>query len=320
MPAILQESALFLSDVMKGLTGNPKYLPSKYFYDAKGNQLFRMIMAMPEYYLTRAEHEIFKFQSRRIINKAVTHQPVQVIELGAGDGWKTKLLLKELLQQNIQFEYFPIDISHNVLEALTESIEREFQGRVPVYGIEGEYFEALSSPVLQKDVPKLFLFLGSNIGNFQLREASDFVCRISQMMMEGDKLLVGFDLKKNPHTILSAYSDKEGITKEFNLNLLKRINRELDANFDVTKFTHLAVYDPLIGAAKSYLVSLCAQEVYIGAAEQKLYFKAHEAIFTEISQKFDEMTINEFADKNELRIVETFTDSRNMFADVLFEK
>ncbi len=320
MPGVAQYNAQFLSDVLKGLTGSPKWIPSRYFYDAKGDQLFRMIMSMPEYYLTRAEHEILKHQSRKILNRATGNKPVQLVELGAGDGWKTRLLLSELLDSKVKFEYYPIDISESSLQLLTANLEKEFHGRVPVFGIEGDYFEALDSPVLQRDEPRLILFLGSTIGNFQLREASDFMCRISQLMHPGDHLLVGFDLRKHPHTILAAYDDSQGITREFNLNLLKRINRELDADFNPDQFVHFAVYDPVQAAAKSYLVSQSDQEVLIGAAGQKLFFKAQEPILTEVSQKFDAMMIQEFASRNGLTIVESFTDSRGLFADVLFTK
>jgi dimethylhistidine N-methyltransferase len=278
-----------------------------------------MIMTLPEYYLTRAEYEIFKFQSGKIIKTIADNDPLQLIELGAGDGLKTKLLLTELLKQNVDFSFYPIDISSNALNILSTGIEKDFED-ISVHPLEGEYFNALASEQLQSNSKKLILFLGSTIGNFPLAEASDFIGRLSDTMNQGDHLLIGFDLKKHPQTILNAYNDKQGITRDFNLNLLKRINHELGANFVIEQFTHFPIYDPMQGAAKSFLVSMREQEVYIAAARQRVLFKAYESIFMEISQKFDLPMIQQFAFKNDLRIVQTFTDSRNMFADVMFER
>jgi uncharacterized SAM-dependent methyltransferase len=139
-------------------------------------------------------------------------------------------------------------------------------------------------------------------------------------MTTGDNLLIGFDLKKHPETILNAYNDRQGITRDFNLNLLKRINHELGANFALDQFTHFPIYNPVQAAAKSFLVSMREQEVYIAAAKQWVFFKAYESIFMEISQKFDHDMIQQFASNNGLKINQTFTDSRSMFADVMFEK
>lgn len=320
MPVTIPSNSSFLTDVLKGLTGTPKSIPSKYLYDGRGDQLFRMIMTLPEYYLTRTEHEILRIYARRIAERVRQRHPIQIIELGAGDGTKTKLLIKELLAQRIPFEYIPIDIAGSALELLNNSLELEFGMAFPIHPIEGEYFEALASEDLQRYGNRLILFLGSTIGNFQPREASDFMGRLSEEMIPGDKLLVGFDLKKDPQTILNAYNDREGITAEFNLNLLTRINNELDADFDLTRFAHYPLYDPVQGAAKSYLISLCDQEVWLGAADQKLFFRAYESIFTEVSQKFDHYMISDYARRNNLEIGEVYSDSRGMFADVLFEK
>lgn len=319
MAQVLNDLSQFAGDVVRGLTSTPKSLPSKYFYDANGDHLFQMIMTLPEYYLTRAEYEIFKFQCSKIIRTIASDEPLQLIELGAGDGLKTKLLLKELYKQNINFQYYPIDISANALDILSGSVEKDFKD-ISIHPIEGEYFKALASPQLHAKSKKLILFLGSTIGNFPTYEASNFIGCISESMTTGDNLLIGFDLKKHPETILNAYNDRQGITRDFNLNLLKRINRELGANFALDQFTHFPIYDPVQAAAKSFLVSMREQEVYIAAAKQRVFFKAYESIFMEISQKFDHDMIQQFASNNGLKINQTFTDSRSMFADVMFEK
>lgn len=319
MAQVLNDLSQFAGDVVRGLTSTPKSLPSKYFYNANGDHLFQMIMTLPEYYLTRAEYEIFKFQCSKIIRTIASDEPLQLIELGAGDGLKTKLLLKELYKQNINFQYYPIDISANALDILSGSVEKDFKD-ISIHPIEGEYFKALASPQLHAKSKKLILFLGSTIGNFPTYEASNFIGCISESMTTGDNLLIGFDLKKHPETILNAYNDRQGITRDFNLNFLKRINRELGANFALDQFTHFPIYDPVQAAAKSFLVSMREQEVYIAAAKQRVFFKAYESIFMEISQKFDHDMIQQFASNNGLKINQTFTDSRSMFADVMFEK
>ncbi len=320
MPQVAQDIAQFGRDVVRGLTATPKFLPSKYFYDTAGDRLFQKIMEMPEYYVTRAEYEIFRYQSPSVIRHAVRNEPVQLIELGAGDGTKTQLLLREMLQQGIDFTYHPIDISANALGLLSDRMTRAFGNAISVKPVEGDYFNALSHPSFHSDAQKLILFLGSTIGNFQPDEASSFIGKLSDMLDTGDRLLIGFDLKKHPQTILDAYNDKQGITKAFNLNLLKRINRELNADFIIDQFIHFPVYDPVPGAAKSYLVSLKSQEVYIRALNQRIFFTPHETIYMEISQKFDSQMIRNYASCNGLSIVQMFTDNRNMFADVLFEK
>jgi L-histidine Nalpha-methyltransferase len=320
MPRTAGTISQFGQDVVKGLSADPRYLPSKYFYDAAGDRLFQKIMEMPEYYLTRAEYQIFKFQSAEIIQSAVGEGPLQLIELGAGDGTKTELLLRSLLRQQTDFTYFPVDISSNALAMLSDRIERAFRERVYINPLQGEYFDALSTAELHTNQQKLILFLGSTIGNFNPREASGFIGRLAAMLDRGDKLLVGFDLKKHPQTILNAYNDRQGITRDFNLNLLRRINRELGGDFVLSNFVHHPIYDPVQGAAKSYLVSLREQEVYLSSVDQRFFFRPYETIFTEISQKFDSRMIQSLAADNGFRILRTFTDSRNLFADVLFER
>jgi L-histidine Nalpha-methyltransferase len=320
MPEVTRDISYTATDIIRGLKASPKYLPSRYFYDAKGDRLFQKIMELPEYYLTRAEFEIFKYQGRDIITSATDAMPVQLIELGAGDGVKTKLLIQNLLEQDIYFRYYPIDISPNTLGILANNIDRSFGSGIPIHPLVGDYFQALSSPVINPSAKKLVLFLGSTIGNFYPSDASNFIGKLKNYMVSGDKLLIGFDLKKDPATILAAYNDKQGITREFNLNLLARLNRELDADFDLAEFQHYPIYDPLEGAAKSYMVSKKEQVVYLAAVDEKISFKAYESVFTEISQKYDLAMIKDIARKNGLHIMRIFRDKRDQFADVLFEK
>jgi len=307
----------FKEDVGKGLGSRNKYLSSKYFYDNTGSKLFTRIMDLPEYYLTNCEYEIFERQSAEMINQIVdSNDPIDVVELGAGDGSKTRLLIKELLSSGVRFRYIPVDIS-------TESnirLYRRFKALFPELEMEAvskDYFNALEYLNKSSDNRKVIFFLGANVGNYQPSEAATFYRSFE--LKKGDKILTGFDLKKNPETILVAYNDSAGVTREFNLNLLRRINRELGADFDLQQFMHYPLYDPESGAAKSYLISRKQQTVFIGALGREFSFDPWELILTEISQKYDETMIGELAGSTGFRVKRNFTDSRNYFVDSLWE-
>lgn len=316
-PAITEIST-FALDVEEGLSKYPKQLPSKYFYDATGDQLFQDIMAMPEYYLTNCEFEIFSEQRADIL-QAIGDTPFELIELGAGDGTKTKLLLEHFLREQADFTYRPIDISGNVLEQLMTACAQEFPD-LEVATVEGEYIEALNQIHEEhNDRRKVVLFLGGNIGNFPLAEAKLFLDEIAKCMDTGDLLLTGFDLKKDPKVIQAAYDDPAGITASFNLNLLHRINRELGGNFDLDQFFHWETYNPLSGEARSYLVSRCEQTVNIDQLHLSVHFEAWEAIAVEVSAKYGERDIAEIAQEVGFEIKANFKDQRQYFMDSLWE-
>jgi len=308
----------FYKDVVQGLSASPKYLSSKYFYDVIGDRLFQQIMQLPEYYLTRSEQEIFLMQTKALA-KPLLHrfQQFDVIELGAGDATKSTHLLQELANAGKSFTYFPVDISANVIQLL----EKEIPERVPglqVEGLNGDYFEMLEKCYQVSKRRKLVLFLGSNIGNYTLEQAEEFLLELNDHLLPGDLVLIGFDLKKNPKDILAAYNDRTGITKAFNLNLLRRINEELDADFDLLQFDHFPTYDPITGACKSYLISLADQEVRLG--DQTFSFARYEPIWTELSQKYSVQEINEMAIHTGFQPVQNFFDCRHWFVDALWEK
>ncbi|MCK5701693.1 MAG: L-histidine N(alpha)-methyltransferase [Cyclobacteriaceae bacterium] len=306
----------FAKEVDDGLSAYNKSLPSRYFYDSKGDDLFVKIMNMPEYYLTDAELEIFNCQTNELIQSfGMNGEHFEVVELGAGDGLKVIKLLKQLNGHN--FTYAAIDISVNAIEKLKTRLLDEIPG-LDFDGQQGEYFDVLDS---LKDVgKKVILFLGSNIGNLTDSLAHKFMGKISESMNPHDKLMIGFDLKKDPEVIENAYNDPHGYTREFNLNLLRRINRELGGDFSVEKFEHAPEYHSDSGAALSYLVSLEEQSVYIQATGTSYDFKKGERIHTEISRKYDLETIHKIAKDTGLIVRKTFYDSRNYFIDVLFEK
>jgi len=310
----------FAEDVKNGLLQSPKTLPSKYFYNEEGDQLFQTIMGLGEYYLTRCEFQIFEDQKDEILNAFVGDGGAfRLVELGAGDGTKTKVLLSHFLNKGAEFTYAPIDISHNVLDQLGNDLSVNLPG-LHFEPIQGDYFDALADLNAQHDMKEVVLFLGSNIGNFSNEGAGEFLNKLSENMSTGDMLLIGFDLMKNPQTILNAYNDKMGVTSEFNLNLLTRINDELGADFDPAKFKHFPTYNPINGETRSHLVSTEAQEVYIAALEQRFEFDAWEAIHTEVSQKYSPKMIREFARNAGFEVVHDFTDECNYFVDSLWKK
>lgn len=322
----MQESAetlfetQFEVEVYQGLTDFPKHLSSKYFYDAKGDKLFQDIMNMPEYYLTDCEFEIFEQHKEKIANQFSTGSgKFSLIELGTGDGKKTKILLKRLVENNASFKYQPIDISQNVLNQLEGSLENEIP-ELEVENQQGTYFEALKKIHSQNGVRKVILFLGSNIGNLLHPQAIEFLKSIQELMSEDDLFFVGFDQKKNPKTILDAYNDKTGITEAFNKNVLTRINTEMEGDFNIDNFLHWEVYNPETGTAKSYLVSKEAQSVHIEKINLKVDFKAWETIHTEISQKYDDATIIWLAEKSGLQIETFFSDENDYYRNYIFKK
>lgn len=307
------------AETLEGLSATPKFLSSKFFYDEKGSKIFQQIMRMPEYYLTNCEFDIFNQQAYPIIKTFCPEKnDIELVELGAGDGIKTKLLIKELFRQRIDFRYIPIDISEEVLFGLANNLRSEFSD-LEVDARPGDYFDMMEELEELSDTPKVILFLGSNIGNFSHAESVSFFKHIRQIIRQQDKLLIGFDLKKDPEVILRAYNDPHGFTRNFNLNLLERINGELGANFDKTKFRHSPYYDPMDGTARSYLVSTEDQEVYISELNENFYFAKWEAIHTEMSQKYNEKMIRNLADETGFVVEKNFTDSRGYFMNSVWK-
>lgn len=309
----------FEADVEKGFGENPKNLSSKYFYDANGDKIFQDIMKMPEYYLTDCEFEIFEKQKQEILESVKTQGKFNLVELGAGDGLKTKILIEYFLEQNVQFEYFPIDISADVLKELKSDLKERFP-KLKVQPLNYEYFEALEKLNELDSSPKVLLFLGSNIGNFSNKMALDFYTQLNGILKKDDKIISGVDLKKNPHIILNAYNDKSGITRSFNMNLLKRMNDELGANFNLEHFDHYPTYNPKSGEAQSYIISKIHQKVEIKALSKIYEFKAWEAIHLEISKKYDLDQIKELAQKSGFEVIKNFQDKRAYFVDSLWLK
>jgi len=313
-------SKQFKKDVEKGLSQLPKTLPSKYFYDAIGDALFAQIMHLPEYYLTRAELEIFTTKSDQIIDSFQIEKDTyfELIELGAGDGLKTKELLKNLQKRGFNFDYFPVDISQNVLDILEANLKKE----MPNLGIQkqqGDYFEILAA-LKNSPHPKVILFLGSNIGNMTDDIAAQFIYDLGSNLSRNDKLLLGVDLIKDAAIVLPAYNDSKGITRDFNLNLLRRINKELGGNFELEQFNHTPEYSKEEGIAKSFLTSLRKQAVYIAALDKTFEFEAGEKIATEVSRKYNDEIIKQLIKNTDFTVLKKLTDEKAYFANYIFTR
>lgn len=307
----------FRFDVLEGLGSKPKKLHSKYFYDKIGDRLFQQIMAMPEYYLTNCEMDIFQNKTSDLAKIILENDSAfDLIELGAGDGTKSAFLLKHLLEQKADFNYMPIDISANILAVLEQKLNTELP-ELTITSLEGEYFKMLEKAAHLSSRRKVVLFLGSNIGNMEKEEASVFCKGLNDYLSPGDIVLMGFDLKKNPQIILDAYNDKTGITASFNLNLLTRINNELNADFVLEKFEHYQTYDPLSGACRSYLVSLENQTITIDG--QPINFEKDELVYMELSQKYSLEESDDLAANSGFVTINHIMDSKSWFTDALWQ-
>lgn len=311
-------TAAFAEDVLDGLTAKKKHLSSKYFYDDNGSHIFQQIMKMPEYYPTNCELEILTNQSEQILERLEFKGKFNIVEFGSGDGTKTKQLLQAFLNKNADFTYMPIDISEEAILILEENI-RTTLPEIKMESQIGDYFEVIKD-ISKENTPNLFLFLGGNIGNYKKEDAFDLLQKFASGMKKGDKLLLGIDLQKSPRIIQKAYDDPHGITKAFNMNLLERINRELDADIDISQFDFYCHYNPENGEVNSYLYSLTKQRFYSRVLNKSFVFEKDETVWTELSKKYSFPEIEELASQLNFKVLENFLDSKQYFTDSLWEK
>lgn len=309
----------FAAAVRAGLSQKDKRISSRFFYDAAGDALFQKIMQLEEYYPTRCEREIFESQKEAMAREAAFDRPFQLAELGAGDGQKTEVLLGHFFAAGLEFTYHPIDISASVLEQLRQRLGRNLP-QLNIEALHQEYFEALAHLGKMREGPLLVLLLGGNIGNFTSAQALDFLSKLAAKLQSGDRLLMGVDLKKEPEVIRQAYNDREAVTSAFNLNLLRRINRELEADFNLAQFAHYPSYNPETGECRSYLISKCEQEVYLKKLDLKVHFEAFESIHTEISKKFSASELRDLAQNSGFRSLKDYRDGRGYFSSQLWER
>ncbi|MEL6184166.1 MAG: L-histidine N(alpha)-methyltransferase [Myxococcota bacterium] len=312
-----EDARLFAEEILVGLSESPKRLGSKYFYDDTGSRLFQQICTLDEYYPTRIERDILRSSAADILGPVAEH-PLNIVDLGAGDGHKTAALLEWLLERGADVRYVPIDISEGAMKEALSILGAQLPNLV-IEGIVSDYFEGLSWLARQTERMNFVLFLGSNIGNFDKPRARAFLRRLWNALNPNDRALVGFDLKKDIEALLRAYNDRAGVTARFNLNLLERINRELGADFDLDKWRHYGTYNVFTGAMESYLVSLEAQTVRIDAVAHAFHFAPWEPIFTEYSYKYLESDIDALAESAHFVTERKFHDPKGWFCDAVWK-
>ena len=310
----------FAPDVLEGLATQPKYLLAKYFYDETGSELFEQITEQPEYYPTRTEAHILRTHAAEI--RGAMDGDICLVELGSGSSNKTTILLKNLLEEQDQLHYLPIDISPEILNESAEKLAADFGGltTIPIASEFGKGLGRANWIISQKDkVPdrKLVLFLGSSIGNFETLESQSFLRMVRDKMHREDAILVGFDLQKDRDVLNAAYNDKAGVTARFNLNILARINRELDGDFDLERFSHRAFYNEAEGRIEMHLVSGSPQEVTLRQLNESFLFAKGETIHTESSYKYTPELIENIAQKSGLETKRLFTDENEWFGVAL---
>ncbi len=305
----------FADDVRAGLTATPKTLPPKYFYDALGSHLFEAICQLPEYYLTRAETEIFARHATEIV--ATIPDLTSIAEFGSGSAVKSRYLLAALLQRQAQAHYQPIDISPDILEQSAAELLKHHAG-LSITGYVCDYLQQFPAIERRSDGRVLVLFLGSNIGNYTPDEAHALLQRMRQGMQPGDGLLLGADLKKDRRVLEAAYDDALGVTAAFNLNVLLRINRQFGGDFDLRQFAHRAVYNETHSRMEMYAVSRVAQTVRLAALDLTVEFEAGELIHTEYSHKFDAAQLAALATAAGFAPAQAWRDEGGLFSSNLW--
>ena len=302
----------FRADVAFGLQQSQKTLPPKYFYDAHGSQLFEDICQQPEYYLTRTEAQILRTNAADIVKQT---SGALLVELGSGSSVKSRLLFDEYQRQDHLLHYVPIDISASMLEETARSLLSDY----PTMSIEAlatDYLYGLTA--LPNTRPRLVLFLGSNLGNFSLMEQAELFQHLAVSLHPGDQFLLGLDLRKSVEILEAAYNDAAGVTADFNLNILRHINREFQADFNLAQFSHLAFYNQELHQIEMHLKSEVAQKVTIAALDLNISFRAGETIHTEISRKFDAQEVKDQLTGHGFQFQSQWTDPDNLFLLSLF--
>jgi len=297
--------------VREGLGGAPKRLPPWLFYDEAGSRLFDEITERPEYYLTRTERAILAEHAGSMVARAAQGKRLRIVELGAGSADKTRLLLAAAVALQGRVVYEPVDVSASALQMARERIEREIAG-VTVAPQVTDYTHGLE--LAETDERKLVLYIGSSVGNFEPYEAECLLKMVRTTLRSGDGLLLGTDLVKDESILLPAYDDAGGVTAAFNLNLLERLNRELDADFDLESFEHRVVWNGAKSRIEMHLLSRVAQEVCFRGLDFAVRFRENESIHTENSYKYRMGQPEEMLAKAGFTPAGTWTDKRNWFA------
>ena len=300
----------FAGEVAEGLLSIPKSLPCKLFYDSAGSVLFEEITRLPEYYLTRAELEILSASAGEIAEAAGSG--ITVVELGSGTAAKTCTLLHGISRRQLRVPYFPVDISPAALDLARLRVTEDCE-HVSVHPVIADFGDGFG---FLRRIPghKLVLYLGSSIGNFDPEAATEMLTRVREQLNSGDSLLLGTDLVKAGSILVPAYDDAQGITAQFNKNILRRLNRELGADFDLDFFEHLAIWNPEQSRMEIYLESLQPQTVLVRSLGMRIQLAAGERIHTENSYKYTLPMVRDLLENAGFALVKSWFDSRKWFA------
>jgi L-histidine N-alpha-methyltransferase len=303
-------------DVRSGLGNAPRSLPPKYFYDDEGSRLFDAICDLPEYYLTRAEHELLDRHATAIVGRLAPHEAPALVELGSGMARKTGLLIRALYARGGSPRYVPFDIAPAALAASASLLLREYPN-LSIRGVVGDFaldLGRIARVAPPSAGPRLFAFLGSTIGNLDEKEAPALLRDVARLMTGRDRFLLGVDLVKDEGRLVAAYDDAQGVTAAFNKNVLRVLSRELDGDFDATAFQHLARYDAGRERIEMHLVSRREQSVSLRAIDFAFELQAGERILTEISRKFTRGSVERTLLRGGLRLEDWLTDEQGQFA------
>ncbi|MBE9029264.1 L-histidine N(alpha)-methyltransferase [filamentous cyanobacterium LEGE 11480] len=309
-------------ELYQGLTQTPKTIPAQYFYDERGSQLFEQICDLPEYYLTRTETSIFRTCADEL---AQITGPCEIIELGSGSSTKTRLLLDayQRLNQKHQIadlKYSPIDVSPSILKLSAKQLLQDYsdlqiQGRVSTYDL--ALAQLAATPTTTK---RLIGFIGSSLGNFTPAGCDRLLAQVSAALQPGDFFLLGIDLRKDPAILEAAYDDAQGVTAAFNLNMLQHLNNRFEANFDLTQFEHVALYNQTTHQIEMHLRSRQPQTIRLKAINLTIELAADETILSEISRKFDPAELQIQLQNQQLHVQRIWTDPQNWFGVMLAQK
>lgn len=313
-------------DVIQGLTNNPKSIPTRFFYDDLGSQLFEKICGLPEYYPTRTEAWILNQYAAEI---AKVTGNCTLVELGSGNSTKTRILL-DAYTKNINIDrinscgtnsckYLPVDISDRILKNSVLQLQTQYSD-FEICGLLGTYDQALTYLASSLEELQIIFFLGSSMGNFNQQESDHFFHKISQTLKSGDYFLLGVDLQKSPEILEAAYNDSQGVTADFNLNMLAHLNWYFQGNFDLNLFRHQAIYNQADSQIEMYLHCQQAHTVSLDILDLQIPFRSGESILTEISRKFDLQTIQAHLLSHRLQPLKVWTDPKNWFALILSQR
>lgn len=296
-------------DVISGLTQQPKTLPARYFYDDRGSELFEQICQLPEYYLTRTETQILE---KFAFDIAYLTGDCELVELGSGSSTKTRLLLDAYQAQETPLHYVPIDVSAGMLEKSARQLRREYTS-IQVHGIAATYDMGLANLQPAHLPARMLMFIGSSLGNLNPAECDRFLTQIANALNPGDYFLLGLDLQKPKALLEAAYNDAQGVTAEFNLNMLRHLNQRFNGDFDLSQFKHQAIYNEVDDQIEIYLHSLTDQTVKLNKLDFQVELAQGEAIRTEISRKFDPTAVRTLLAQHHLPVQKLFTDPNNWF-------